>query len=178
MAEREGWEVVAEFSDEAFSAYSGNRGPGLAQARATAALHAPAVLLVQHSDRLARGAGDAPGAAEHLAEILFGLAGIPSNCDLSRMTSRSRIPCSRSRWASAITRTVGVSHSRFGPVCNAGRSGVRRSVRSRWGTRWTSRSWMGRALRGVSWIQPAPSSMPRSWIWPRRASRPVTSLAP
>ena len=60
-----------EFSDEGFSAYKGNRGPGLASARQKAASIAPAVLVVQHSDRLARGAGDAPGAAEHLAEIVF-----------------------------------------------------------------------------------------------------------
>ena len=44
MAEREGWTVIGEFTDEAFSAYSGNRGPGLAQARQMAAEHAPAVL--------------------------------------------------------------------------------------------------------------------------------------
>src|SRR4051812_18777182 len=71
MAKREGWEIVAEFTDEGFSAYSGNRGPGLVRARQMAAGHAPAILVVQHSDRLSRGAGDAPGAAEHLGEILF-----------------------------------------------------------------------------------------------------------
>src|SRR3954464_10379489 len=70
LAEREGWQVVAEYSDEGFSAYKGNRGPDLARARAHAA-ELGAVLVVQHSDRLARGAGDAPGAAEHLAEIVF-----------------------------------------------------------------------------------------------------------
>lgn len=71
MAEREGWNVVGEFQDEGFSAYKRSRGPGLATAREKAAEAAPAVLVVQHSDRLARGAGDAPGAAEHLAEIMF-----------------------------------------------------------------------------------------------------------
>jgi site-specific DNA recombinase len=71
LAEREGWQVVAEHSDEGFSAYHGNRGPGLARAREEAAANAPCRLVVQHSDRLARGAGDAPGAAEHLAEIVF-----------------------------------------------------------------------------------------------------------
>jgi site-specific DNA recombinase len=72
MADREDWDVLAEYHDEGFSAYKGNRGPGLASARERAARgDAPAVLLVQHSDRLARGAGDAPGAAEHLAEIMF-----------------------------------------------------------------------------------------------------------
>lgn len=71
MAEREGWEVVAEFTDEAFSAWKGDRGPGLADARALAEESAPCILLAQHSDRFARGAGDAPGAAQHLGEVLF-----------------------------------------------------------------------------------------------------------
>ncbi len=77
MAEREGWTIVGEHSDEGFSAYKGNRGPGLAAAREAAARAASAasnaILVVQHSDRLARGAGDAPGAAEHLAELFFTL---------------------------------------------------------------------------------------------------------
>lgn len=70
LAAREGWMIVDEFTDEGFSAYSGNRGPGLAAARAKAA-ELGAVLVVQHSDRLARGAGDSPDAAEHLGEIMF-----------------------------------------------------------------------------------------------------------
>jgi site-specific DNA recombinase len=61
MAEREGCEVVGEYSDEAKSAYSGNRGAGLAAAQEHAAGlaaegHAVAVF-VQHSDRIARGDG-------------------------------------------------------------------------------------------------------------------------
>lgn len=75
FVEREGWTIAAEHADEGFSAFKGNRGPGLARARQEAAELAreagEAVLVVQHSDRLARGAGDAPGAAEHLAEIMF-----------------------------------------------------------------------------------------------------------
>jgi DNA invertase Pin-like site-specific DNA recombinase len=70
-AEREDWNVLETFSDENCSAYHGNRGPGLANARELAAKNAPCVLLVQHSDRLARGGGNAPDAAEHLAEIMF-----------------------------------------------------------------------------------------------------------
>jgi site-specific DNA recombinase len=74
MVEREGWEAVGEFQDEGFSAYSGNRGPGLEDAKQAAATAAAergeAVLVVQHSDRLARGAGDAPDAADHLVEVL------------------------------------------------------------------------------------------------------------
>lgn len=73
FAEREGLTVVAEFQDEGFSAYSGNRGPGLAGAKRALAEHAPCVLVVQHTDRLARGAGDEPGAADHLMELFFGL---------------------------------------------------------------------------------------------------------
>lgn len=72
MAEREDWEVVAECHDEGKSAYSGNRGQGLADARAraveVAAEHGECVLVVQHSDRLARGDGLL---ADHLGELYF-----------------------------------------------------------------------------------------------------------
>jgi DNA invertase Pin-like site-specific DNA recombinase len=72
MAEREGWEVVGEYQDEAFSAYHGDRGPGLAQARKHVerlrAEGREAALVVQHSDRLARGDGRQ---AKHL--VAYGL---------------------------------------------------------------------------------------------------------
>ncbi len=72
MAEREGWEIVDEYSDEAFSAWRGNRGPGLEQAMAhaerIAAEHGRSILVVQHSDRLARGDGKK---ARHLVELYF-----------------------------------------------------------------------------------------------------------
>src|SRR5436190_4096432 len=75
LAEREGWTVEAEFSDEAFSAYSGNRGPGLASARERAAKlaneHGRCILVAQDADRFARGSGDAPGAADHVGELYF-----------------------------------------------------------------------------------------------------------
>ncbi len=74
MADREGWEVVGEFQDEGFSAYSGNRGPGLERAKAFAARaateHGECILVAQHSDRISRGAGDAPDAADHLVEVV------------------------------------------------------------------------------------------------------------
>jgi DNA invertase Pin-like site-specific DNA recombinase len=61
--------VVAEFTDEGASAYSKDRGPGLAKARAEAehlaAEHGECILIVQHSDRLARGDGVQ---AAHLVE--------------------------------------------------------------------------------------------------------------
>src|SRR4051812_4556682 len=70
MAQRQGWEIAGEFSDEAFSAYHGNRGPGLAKAKTLAVQVAAdcgrCVLVAQDADRFARGAGDAPGAADHL----------------------------------------------------------------------------------------------------------------
>ena len=72
MAEREGWEVIGEFKDEGFSAYSGNRGRGLAKAKEVAtkaAAERRCMLVAQHSDRFARGAGDRPGAADSLVEI-------------------------------------------------------------------------------------------------------------
>ena len=78
LAEREGWEIVGEFRDEGFSAYSGNRGPGLEDAKRAAAAAATergeAVLVAQHSDRLARGAGDKPGAADSLVEVWHAMA--------------------------------------------------------------------------------------------------------
>lgn len=74
MAEREGWTVVGEYTDEGFSAYSRSRGPGLASARDHAARVAAetgevTMLVAQHSDRFSRGGGDKPGAAEALIEI-------------------------------------------------------------------------------------------------------------
>jgi len=72
LAEREGFEVVATYQDENASAYSGSRGPGLEQARAHAerlvAERKGCALVVQHSDRLAR--GDARKAA-HLVEYVL-----------------------------------------------------------------------------------------------------------
>lgn len=63
-------EIVAEFCDEAVSAFKRSRGPGLAETlRETEALaseHGEAELWVQHSDRLARGDGRM---ARHLVEI-------------------------------------------------------------------------------------------------------------
>ena len=59
LAESEGWQVVGTYKDEAVSAYKRNRGPGLLRAMVecerVAGEHGQAVLIVQHSDRLARG---------------------------------------------------------------------------------------------------------------------------
>lgn len=78
LAEERGWQVAGKFSDEGFSAYSGNRGPNLQRAKNLAAHLAAergeAYIVVQHTDRLARGAGDAPGAADSLTEIWHSLA--------------------------------------------------------------------------------------------------------
>jgi site-specific DNA recombinase len=68
MAEREGWEIVGEFSEENASAWKGDRGPRLAAALERAEQEAPSILVVQHSDRLAR--GDALQ-ARHLVEIVL-----------------------------------------------------------------------------------------------------------
>ena len=62
--------IAAEYSDEAFSAFTGDRGPGLIDAmRHTEQLareHGTAELWAQHSDRLARGDGRT---ARHAVEI-------------------------------------------------------------------------------------------------------------
>lgn len=77
LADREGWQVEGEYQDEAFSGFRGNRGPQLAAAKERAAALAAergcCMLVVQHSDRLARGAGDGPDAADHLAEVWFAM---------------------------------------------------------------------------------------------------------
>ncbi len=65
---------AAEFSDEGKSAWSGNRGDGLAQAKGCAVRlaeeHGNAELWVQHSDRISRGDGLS---ADHLAEVYFAM---------------------------------------------------------------------------------------------------------
>jgi Recombinase/Resolvase, N terminal domain len=77
MAVDNDWTIAGEFGDEnfsAYSAYSGNRGPGLESAK-TCAIQAAkdtgqiAMLIAQAHDRFARGAGDAPGAPQSLGEI-------------------------------------------------------------------------------------------------------------
>jgi DNA invertase Pin-like site-specific DNA recombinase len=67
LAEAEGIEVVGEYADEDASAYTGNRGPELAAALD----HAEQIggsLIVQHSDRLARGDGVK---ARHLVQLVL-----------------------------------------------------------------------------------------------------------
>jgi DNA invertase Pin-like site-specific DNA recombinase len=67
FAEREGLEVIDEYEDENASGYHGNRGPELAAALE----HAERLggsLIVQHSDRLARGDGVQ---ARHLVQLVF-----------------------------------------------------------------------------------------------------------
>jgi site-specific DNA recombinase len=72
MAAGNGWEIVGEYADEDESGWSGDRGPQLAAAIAHAErLRHDAhgvVLVVQHSDRLARGDGRI---ARHLGELYF-----------------------------------------------------------------------------------------------------------
>jgi DNA invertase Pin-like site-specific DNA recombinase len=75
LSERAGWDVAAEYHDEAESAYHGNRGDGLEKARA----HAEQLvsegyevkLVVQHTDRLAR--GDAVHARHLIEHVLWAL---------------------------------------------------------------------------------------------------------
>jgi DNA invertase Pin-like site-specific DNA recombinase len=72
LAEADGYTVIDEYQDEAKSAYHGSRGDGLVKAREHAAALADeghdVILVVQHTDRLARGDGKE---AQHLAEVVF-----------------------------------------------------------------------------------------------------------
>lgn len=69
LAAREGYEVVARYSDEAASAFKQDRGQGLefalTHAERIAKQEGAAALIVQHSDRLARGDGKV---AKHVVE--------------------------------------------------------------------------------------------------------------
>lgn len=73
MAKENGWEIVGEFKDEGFTAFTGNRGPGLASAidlaKRTAAERGRAFILAQHTSRFARGDGAAPNAPRALVEL-------------------------------------------------------------------------------------------------------------
>jgi DNA invertase Pin-like site-specific DNA recombinase len=72
LCAREGLTVAESYSDEAKSAYHGSRGDGLVRAREhaerLAAERGECALVVQHTDRLARGDGVA---AQHLVELLL-----------------------------------------------------------------------------------------------------------
>lgn len=72
--ERAGRVFAGDFHDEGKSGWSGNRGDGLAQAKARALAladeYGEAELWVQHSDRISRGDGLN---ADHLAEVFFSM---------------------------------------------------------------------------------------------------------
>ena len=69
LAEREGYEIVADYQDESESGYKQSRGQGLEYAlthcERLAKDHGQAALVIQHSDRLARGDGRV---AKHVVE--------------------------------------------------------------------------------------------------------------
>lgn len=67
LAERAGWVIVGEYQDEAKSAFHGNRGEQLVAARDHAG-RVGGTIVVQHSDRLARGDGVR---SDHLVELVL-----------------------------------------------------------------------------------------------------------
>src|SRR5690349_13484808 len=77
LAAARGLKVEGEYRDEAKSAFHGDRGPGLADAMAHCERLGKSALIVQHSDRLAR--GDAKN-ARHLIEVV--LWAIKNNVEL------------------------------------------------------------------------------------------------
>ena len=96
LAEEKGHEVVGEFKDEAKSAFHGSRGQGLTDAMAMceqlAAEDGGAVLVVQHSDRLARGDGKQ---ARHLVE--FTLWGLKTGVTILSVQDPGHVPGGRLR---------------------------------------------------------------------------------
>jgi hypothetical protein len=78
MCDENGWIVIGKYVDENFTAYTGNRGPGLASAIKTAKDAAvekgatnehPMMLVAQHTSRFARGDGAKPDAPKALMEL-------------------------------------------------------------------------------------------------------------
>ncbi|MEJ7783818.1 MAG: recombinase family protein [Solirubrobacteraceae bacterium] len=67
LAKRNDWEIVGTYQEESKTAYSGNRGDQLLRAREHAE-RVGGVIVVQHSDRLARGDGIT---ADHLVELVL-----------------------------------------------------------------------------------------------------------
>jgi DNA invertase Pin-like site-specific DNA recombinase len=88
LCAREGLSVEGVYSDESKSAYHGNRGDQLVQAREHAERlareHGACALVVQHTDRLARGDGVE---AQHLVEVILWAARASGRC---RTTGRAR----------------------------------------------------------------------------------------
>jgi site-specific DNA recombinase len=71
LCEADGYPVVGEYQDENKSAYKGSRGDGLLKAMEHAERIAPCVLVVQHSDRLARGDSRGGKGAHLLKYVLW-----------------------------------------------------------------------------------------------------------
>ena len=74
MAGENDWEILGEFKDEGFTAFTGNRGPGLAAAtdlakRSATERGCEVMLVAQHTSRFARGDGARPEAPKALVEL-------------------------------------------------------------------------------------------------------------
>lgn len=137
MAHENGWEIIGEFSDEGFTAYSGNRGPGLSRAiklaKDTAAERGCEVSIVaQHTSRFARGDGAKPDAPRALVELFHewarsGVRGRLVENDLASHVvvcrgCRSRGSGSQRVGAEVQERPQGVTSSRSRSWRSAGRT--------------------------------------------------------
>ena len=112
MCEENGWKIVSEFSDENFTAYTGNRGPGLAaaidHAKRTASEHGQCFIVAQHTSRFARGDGARPDAPRALVELWHDGPAPTSAVAWSRTTPRWR-PVPPPRRVRPITTTANAS---------------------------------------------------------------------
>lgn len=129
MAAENGWEVVGDFADENFTAYSGNRGPGLAAAIAlakrTAAERGCEVYLVaQHTSRFARGDGARPDAPKALVELYH---------EWARSNVRGRLVENDTAMSSSVAAAVQgeADHSESKRKGKSVRKGLRRRARDR-----------------------------------------------
>jgi len=192
MCADNGWTVVGEYHDEGFSAYSGNRGPGLTAARRHAAEAAAedgtvCMLVWQHSDRLSRGAGDKPKAAEPLIEIWHAerrrdvhLRSVEDDPDLRDSASVANIGARNNADSAARARRPG----RASP--DAGTSAANRSARSSMATtpcrgwrtaKWSSTSGAASRPNASSTLSASRSSC-ACWTASKEAPPRAKSLVP
>ena len=94
MARENGWEMIGEFVDEGFTAYTGNRGRAWRQQSGGEGGRPKSwpMLVAQHTSRFARGDGAKPGAPRALVELCHEWARATCAGDSLRTTGDGVVP--------------------------------------------------------------------------------------
>lgn len=172
LAEAEGYDVVDAFSDTSASAYKGNRGPGL-EAAMRYCEEKRAALVVQHSDRLARGDGRT---SRHLVE--YALRAKKHDITIYSVQDRRRSVISSTRLSpgSATTRTRPVRAPPPATASGGARNGAIPSALFRRATPLRPRSLTASRPRpGSSTTSAWAASSCGRWRWSRQGSPTATS---